>query len=257
MIGAIFNPDDEVSQQFEFLGEAFDLSGPEVVSSLSQKTLKKLHLLDEQNLFVGVPMSKRELAAVVGLSLFASGSGLRNNEIYLRYPALRFYRDQISGPIAHKWDASIGPISTVARQCFVDWLADLKRNTPRPVPRGDGVVASPDVFFTDASDKGWGAIHCRPDGSVHIVSAPWSAADHQRWNLASSVASEQLAVSRALCCCITPGRSRSIVIYTDHEPIPHAVGADCAKAFSYWCLQSTIRQLGVPHPGACQPCGLL
>ena len=41
------------------------------------------------------------------------------------------------------------------------------------------------------------------------------------------------------------------MIYTDHEPIPHqfpphTVGADCAKAFSYWCLQSTIKQLGVP-----------
>ena len=107
------------SQQFEFLGEAFSLIDPTPTVSHFSKTLRKLSLLDEDSLFVGVPLTKRQLAAVVGLTLFASGSGLEHNDIYKRYHALRFYREQLSfsrsGRALHGWDEPIGPITFQAR----------------------------------------------------------------------------------------------------------------------------------------------
>ena len=253
MVGAIFNAegiDDAPSQQFEFLGEAFSLVDPTPTASLSSKTLRKLSLLDEDSLFVGVPLTKRQLAAVVGLTLFASGSGLEHNDIYKRYHALRFYREQLSfspsGRALHGWDEPIGPVTFQARQCFVAWLKELKRNTPRPLSTACPQRGPADIIFTDACVDGWGAIHCRADGSIHVVASRWTPADHAAWNLSSSVASEPLAISRALCRLVAPATTASVIIYTDHEPLTAAVAADCANAYSYWVLQSTLRGLAIP-----------
>ena len=250
LIGAIFNPDEAgPSQQFEFLGESFDLAGKEVSVSLSAKTIRKLNLLDEQTLFTGIPMSKRQLAAVVGLALFASGSGLPHNDIFLRYRALRFYRDQLAfsnGRMINQWDDPISAISPQARDCFTQWLSELKRNEPRSILCDNRSNEPPaEIIFTDASESGWGAIHCRPDGSVRVVAQQWTPADHAAWKLSASTASEPLAISRALCRFITPALAQRVIVYTDHSPVIHAVGADCARAFSYWQLQRLLRSFPV------------
>ena len=262
LIGAIFNPDEEgPSRRFEFLGEAFDLTGEAVSVSVSRKTIKKLNLLDEDKLFEAA-MTKRQLAAVVGLALFASGSGLARNDIFLHFHALRFYREQLSfsnGRMISLWDDPISPAPTQVRQCFTEWLSQLKRNVPRQItPSTPDDDSHADILFTDACETGWGAIHCRPDGSIRVIAQQWSPEDHEAWDLSSAVSSEPLAVANAMLRCITPALSKRVIAYTDHLPIVYAVEADCARAYAYWRLQQTLRRIPVPCsvrfvPGSANP----
>jgi hypothetical protein len=124
------------------------------------------------------------------------------------------------------------------RQCFVEWIGELKLDRPRTwAPRNDNSSITPDVLLTER----WGAVHVRPDGTVSFVSAPWTSLDHARWNLLSSVASEPLAISRALCHCIPLTETRPVLVYTDSGPVVSAAHSDCARAYSYWVLQGTLR----------------
>ena len=251
--GAIFNQEginDDPSHKFEFLGEAFDLgvdNSKPVSRSLSKKTITKLSLLDLDWLFPLTagpppPITVRQLAAVVGLSLFASGSGLPDNDIWKRQAALRFYRDQLRFDTGsrHMWDQPITPMPASVQIAFRTWISELRLNTPHSIiPMTNGEPR--DVIFTDASAVGWGAVHLDHVGALHVRQGQWSADDHQRWNLSSSVNSEPLAIQRALCTCITPGPSSNVLVYTDHEPLKSAMLADCAKTWAYWDLQKTIK----------------
>jgi hypothetical protein len=247
LIGAVFNMegiDSPPSPVFEFLGESFDLSGNEATAALSEKTLAKINSLDET--VFEKTMTRKQLAAVVGLFMFASGAGLANNSIYKRYHALRFYRDQVSwsqsGRVLNEWSRPCSKFTPQATQSFRQWLSDLRSNTPTIIPPPSR-HAPTDVLFTDACEAGWGALHVTRDGCIRIVEGRWSPTDLSQWNMSSSVASEPLGVARALCQCITPGTNVNVVVYTDHQPIISAVQSTCSKAFTYWVLQKTVRQL--------------
>ena len=124
-----------------------------------------------------------------------------------------------------------------------DWSAGLSESLLEQIEQRPA-----DIIFTDACVDAWGAIHSRADGSIHVVASRWTPADHAAWNLSSSVASEPLAISRALCRLVAPATTASVIIYTDHEPLTAAVTADCskAKAYSYWVLQISLRGLAIP-----------
>ena len=246
MIGAVFNSeglDAAPTQQFEFLGEAFDLSAAPAVS-LSKKTRQKLDMLGEG--FTGKVVTRRHLAAVVGLFLFASGAGLLDNKVYRWYQALRYYRREISFPCStatlNPWGQRCGPMNGNEAATFEAWLIELRRNEPRVI-NADDEAGVTDVMFVDACDSGWGVVHLRSDGRLEAFETRWSAQDHASWNLLSSVASEPLAISRALCRCIRPAPGTHAVVYTDHEPVVVSVPSLCAKAYSYWVLQSAVRDL--------------
>jgi hypothetical protein len=270
VIGAEFNLeglDAPACQQFEFLGEYFDISKKNVTRSLSKKTLTKLGLLEEETLFAGAPMSCRQLAAVVGLLLFASGSGLPKNQIYKHYVALRYFRQQlcfVNGKVSSSsWDTTISFPPKHVVDDFVDWLRTLKENIPVHLGDSDQYEPPTDVIFTDACETGWGALHIRRDGSIEVVGDKWRTEELARWNMASSVASEPMAIAKALCRCISADKARTnVIVYTDHSPIVPAILSDCARAFSYHVLQCTINglrlnpllRIGIRHiPGLINP----
>jgi hypothetical protein len=93
----------EPSQVFEFLGDEFNLATGTVRQA--EKTAKKVQLVDAGRWFGGSAegMTKRQLAAVVGLFLFASGCCADVHQRHNYYCALRFYRDQT------RWDKGSPP----------------------------------------------------------------------------------------------------------------------------------------------------
>jgi len=104
--GAVFNAeglDDPPAQGFEYLGDAFDLrsvDGPVTVKA-SAKTVAKLTSVA---VGPGIPAwTRRQVAAVVGLCLFAAGSGLAGNRIHVRHHELRYFREAVChlAPIRH------------------------------------------------------------------------------------------------------------------------------------------------------------
>jgi hypothetical protein len=88
-----------------------------------------------------------------------------------------------------------------------------------------------DLLFTDASDERWCAVHIRND-VLRIYAEDWTAEDRKKWNLASSVASEPLAIRKALCRAVSPNPDSLIAVTTDHQPIVDARGSPCARAFA-------------------------
>ena len=244
--GAVFNLDglaDPPTQMFEYLGDAFDLravDGPVLVQA-STKTLGKLKSID---LGSGVPVwTRRQVAAVVGLCLFAAGSGVAGNLIHRRHHELRYYRDAVSFGKGDSWDSLAPPMSEGVAAGYRSWIEELIENQPRPILKST-ISDVTDILFTDASSLRWGAIHVEAaTGIIRVYSREWSENDRAQWNLSSSVASEPLAIANALCVCVTPLPGRHIRVYTDHQPIVDALSTDCAKGYAYWRLQSLVHSL--------------
>ena len=243
--GAVFNPDgltDPPAQTFEYLGDAFDLralGGSVLLVQASTKTLGKLKSID---LGTGIPAwTRRQVAAVVGLCLFAAGSGLAGNQIHRRHHELRYYREAVSFGKGQTWDSLAPPMSAGIAAGYPSWIAELIENKPRPILRNT-VLDVTDILFTDASSSRWGAIHVEAaTGIIRVYSREWSANDRAQWDLASS--SEPSAIANALCVCVTPDPGRHIRVYTDHQPIVDALSSDCSKGYAYWRLQSLVRSL--------------
>ena len=252
--GAIFNSEgliDEPSQLFTFLGEDFDLTNEVVTSQTSKKTIDKLNALDIDALFAEPqlePMSKRQLAAVVGLCLFAAGSGLDRNNIHEKFHALRHYSDQTAGQAPHliDWDSPCSQPSTLALSSFRSWITELRSNTPRALHSDTDEPNTPQVIlYVDASEERWSyVLWNREDASIRSYAKPWTMDDKTRWNLASSVSSEPLGARRSLCHAIIPGTVRTVHLYTDHSPLIHTVPSACARTYTYWKLQALCREFG-------------
>ena len=75
---------------------------------------------------------------------------------------------------------------------------------------------------------------------MRIHSGEWSPADHNDWQLGSSVCSEPLGIRRALCRAITPTTTTTVAVYTDHAGVVDAVAAPCANCYAYWRLQTFL-----------------
>jgi hypothetical protein len=256
-VGAVFNPEgvhDEPSQSFEFLGESFNLSGSVVTAQSSDKTVTKLNAL--RDFFFATAdapsITKRQLAATVGLCLFADGSGLDNNEIFKRFHALRYYSEQVSGngrysgPHLVDWDSTCSAPSQLALQSIRDWITELQANRPRQVLQehlSSGDSTQPDmILYVDASEERWSYVAWdRRDSSIRTYSEPWTGVDRLRWNLGSSVSSEPLGACRSLCHAIAPGSLRYVSLYTDHSPLVDSIPSVCARTYTYWQLQKLCK----------------
>jgi hypothetical protein len=243
-VGAVIDPGDIQAypvQEFDFLGDHFDLRGPQVCSSLTQKTVGRLQaVLDDQGR-VRSSMTRRQLAALVGLCAFATGAGIPANDMYRWHVPLAFYRAAVSGQGPIDWTAVIELPDNIS-SAFAAWVSSLLRNQPRPIDPNPPPSAT-DIIFTDASALGWGATHWdTTTGIVRSYSGTWSREDWQRWRLHSSVHSEPLGMTRALCRIIAPTKNRSVIVYTDHAPLLDAIPSSCARTDSYWSLQKHIRE---------------
>jgi len=225
----------EPSQKFEFLGEHVDLTTGSV--SQSQKTLHKVLLVD-----INTHMTKRQLAAVIGLFLFASSCCGTRNDRHHFFHALRFYRQNVQWQhgCEPQWDTPISTMSDVVLKNFQEWQRHLMFNTPLPTPANSPSPQPTDLLFVDASVERWAAVHIPSNAPLRIHSGDWSAADHREWKLESSVCSEPLGIRRALCKAITPSPKTCVMVYTDHSGVVDAVAAPCAICYSYWKLQSFL-----------------
>jgi hypothetical protein len=244
-IGAVFNEAEPTpSQRFTFLGATYDLASSIRTSQQSDKTLAKVEHV-HSFLTTAPPKlacTRREIAALVGLFVFASSTCATQLPHF--YHALKFYRE-VASISAHDnaWDDVIS-FPSQARASFQSWAADLLANKPL-VLSAEKTRPPSDVLYVDASEAGWAAIHVR-DSRIRVVAERWSAEDHRRWNLASSVASEPLAIRKALCRLVAPASSSSVTVYTDHQPVVYANASPCAKGYAYWRLQLFLLEFGVP-----------
>jgi hypothetical protein len=205
--------------------------------SQSKKTLNKVSMVD----FHG-NLTKRQLAAVIGLFLFASSCCDTVKNRHLFFYALRHYRSNVQFCGSHGWDDPATQMSEEVRQNFHAWKWDLLLNAPLdfPVPGATTTKQPTDLLFVDASVERWAAVHIAANGCLRIHSGEWSEADHRDWNLGSSVCSEPLGIRRALCKAIAPTPATCVVVYTDHSGVVDAVAAPCANCYAYWRLQSFL-----------------
>ena len=241
----------EPAPAVEFLGEYFDLHAGNVRQG--PKTIQKIRSVDANCWFPehspAPQMTKRELAAVIGLFLFASGCCETFGRIHNYYFALRFFRDQVSWRCDRPpdWDSIIDPIPRTAVNAFREWALDLSKNEPRSLAnRVDKCGKEPtDMLFVDASEERWGAIHLHGT-TIRVLAGSWTLADRQQWDLSSSVAAEPLGMRRAICMAISPTPTTSVAVFTDHQPLIAATEAPCAKAFAYWHLQRFLRNFPAP-----------
>jgi hypothetical protein len=224
----------EPSQIFDFLGEQVNLADGTVCQSA--KSLNKVALVD---LRPDSPMTKRQLAAVIGLFIFASSCCATVHNRHLFYYALRFYRQQVqwSNGSQPRWDDNISPMPQAVRQNFLDWQRELLHNRPLELSPEVQQMIPTDLLFVDASAERWAAVHIPASGGLRVFYDDWTDSDQRDWDLHSSVCSEPLGIRRALCRAIAPTPDSRVVVYTDHAGVVDAVSAPCANCYAYWRLQ--------------------
>jgi integrase len=247
-IGAVFNDVAQgvtASQSFDFLGGSYDLVAGSVKQT--EKTATKVAVVESfltsSQHSDSLVCSRRDVAAMVGLFLFASSSCAVAHDLPDYYSALRFYRDYVASGTC-PWDAPVA-IGAAALRSFRAWAAALRANPGAAISGEASLGAAPDVLFVDSSEQRWAVVHLR-DSHVSVYSEEWSDDDRRRWDLRSSVASEPLGLQRALCRCIAPAATTGVVVYTDHEPAVWAVASPCAKGYSYALLQQFLRRFPAP-----------
>jgi hypothetical protein len=228
-------------QRFEFLGRMYDLQKGTIEQS--EKTLEKLALIDVAQIQEHLTLTKRQLAAVIGLLLFASNCCAVRNTLFNYYHAFKWYRDEVSGGNV-PWDSPTRPMTKTAADTLNDWITTLQQNAPAQL------VTEPtnhytDIMFVDASVQRWAAVLIHR-GGIQIHSEEWTQEDHRSWNLESSVASEPLAIRKALCRLVSPTDGTSIHVYTDHEGLVYALSSQCAKGYAYWHLQKFLATFPAP-----------
>jgi hypothetical protein len=233
-----------VSQTFNFLGAHYDLRDSTIRQS--QKTYLKVQQLARFFAADDTGCTARQLAAAVGLLLFASWSCASRHNISNFRDAIQFYRKVASAVSsgAQSWSSPVHLAGTPALTAFQLWANELLLNTPAPISPPPRDEANADLLFVDASETGWGAVHIR-QGSAQVIGAAWGADDRRQWDLGSSVASEPLGIIRALGHCRLPSPSPAastgaILVYTDHQPIVAACASPCAKGYAYWRLQQFL-----------------
>jgi len=231
----------EPQRVVEYLGEEFDLLNGSVRQAT--KTHSKVNSIS-MDFFQpqGPSMTRRQVAAIMGLFLFASaccGVALSRHQYYA---AMKYYRQQAACiKTAADWGQNASPMNPSTCDAFTAWSLALQRNPSLDLHlEADGAVT--DILFTDASEERWSATHLGPNG-MRVYAGDWADEDWRDGPLHSSIWSEPLAIRKAICRIIKPSPNMHLVIYTDHSPIVDAVSAPIAKTYSYWRLQCLLATL--------------
>jgi hypothetical protein len=244
-VGAVLNPAAGLQTQFEFLGERYVCpdGGEEAGSrSLSGKTREKVERLasflasaaNSANLVT----TCRRVACFIGVLLY---SGETMNVPPSRFHSvLRFYAAMASviGKGGAQWSSTVvvsGPIIASLHA----WATAVSVAPPQPLVPPTKWLAT---VTTDASAVGWGAITTTSSG-IRAWAFQWQAADHQKWNLSSSVAAEPLAILRALCLVLRPGDEGRCTVHTDHAGMVFAGNKRLGKACAYNFVLSELARL--------------
>ena len=231
----------------DILGERVDLAAG--TRTLTAKTRDKVSVVDkyltarvplktaptfakdQQTPLIDLQMSRRELAATVGVLLFAS----RVLSVHLshHYWPLRIWRETMGSTHWDEWASDLPPIPTATAREFITWARRVLEAKPAPLtnpPSAPGLA-----LFVDASASGWGMVAVRDGGTL--------CAGH-RWPdpIDSSVVAEPLATWAAICRAVKPG-DKSITIFTDHLPLVYAGNRGYAKCFTYNTLLQRIQSV--------------
>lgn len=129
-----------------------------------------------------------------------------------------------------QWKAT-APLPPAIREEIRDWIASLLCNSPVPMCAMES-DADPDItLVVDACEFGWGCVSTTGTGTQYHA-GQWSAEDHSKHNLFSSVASEPLGAWRAIMRVVSC-TNKKVVVFTDHQPLMFAMNRGIAHAESY------------------------
>ena len=113
-------------------------------------------------------MTKRELAAVIGLLLFASRVVAVSLADY--YWPMRFWRETMSTTHRDEWSCPLPPMSHPTAQQLSTWIKSVLQARPTQIT---SPTRAPDLaIFVDASAQGWGVVAAR-DGGVICAGQSW------------------------------------------------------------------------------------
>jgi len=243
-VGGEFNEKDAASDEgriattFEFLGERYDLGAKTVCNTI--KTMAKIRTvvqylkrLSPRGHQTDLQLSRREVAAIFGIGMFASN--VSSWDLCEAYWPLRFYRELASSTHWDAWDSKAPLCPTSTYHGLLRWLNELLLISPQPL--GNQALPPVDAYiFVDASATGWGAV-CISAGKALVESQKWAQAEQME----KSVQSEPCALFSSLCRFVLP-TWRRVVVLTDHLPLVYAARSGYAKAFSYNVLLQRIRK---------------
>jgi len=227
----------DVVSSADILGEHYNLATQ--TRALTSKTRTKVSIvqkyLDEkvrqgpdQAGMIDLHISRRELAAIVGVLLF--GSRVVSIPLCEHYWPLRTWRELMAVTHWDEWASQLPPIPANTAKQFVSWASAVQH--AKPVPITAEASAPGLVLFVDASATGWGVVAVRDGGTL---------CDGQRWSdsIGSSVVAEPLATWMAICRTVN-ANDKHITIFSDHLPLVYAGNKGYAKCFTYNTLLQKI-----------------
>ncbi len=206
-------------KELDVLGEHFDRTNQTracTVASIEKLQAAKA-LVDYQD-SVGL-ISRRNVAAIYGITLYATRVLDVSPAAY--FNAMLAFRRLASTTSPTAWDETAPRLPPLARDELRAWCDKLLTNTPVPLSTPHDTTASQTTVFTDASAYGYGAVVLYPDGTSKTISHQWTAAEHQQYDLHSSVVAEPRAVQLLMAelfssapeaetpCPVWPKRPRS------------------------------------------------
>jgi len=236
-VGAKLNDQKVVVETaFDFLGVHYDLDT--TTRQCTDKTHKKIvavceYLRDRLKVktrSVDLHLSKREVAAVMGVSLYASQT-LSYNLCDVYWP-MRYWRE--TSVVTH-WDQWEEPAPEMRRNtlcALVAWLNALAKNAPVPILSKE-LGPEDAILFVDASADGYGVVAVTATGT-QVAGGRWTSA------ITQSTTAEPRGAWLGLCRFVQPSW-RSVIVASDHEPLVLSGQAQYAKSYEYNELFRRIR----------------
>lgn len=235
-VGAkVDNEKPEPKQEDDFLGEQYDYVNKK--RRLAKKTLTKVTLVREE-ILPSETLTNRQVAAIFGLLFFCS-EVLQLPLCYL-FNLMKWYRETMRR-VGDNWNAEV-VVPYQVREELLFWFGKLEANPWIDLYNTiNDDEQEPDLtLVVDACETGWGCVSTTSTGTQYY-GAPWSAEDHKKHFLYSSVQSEPLGAWRAIQRFVSTS-SKKVVVYTDHEPQVWAMQRGIAKAASYNELQLKLKE---------------
>ena len=240
-VGAVLNNSTiAVTTKFEFLGVNYDLSTAK--RNCTDKTHDKIEAVRDylrprlkvKDPMVNLTLSKREVAAVVGVALYASQ--ICDYTLCNVYWVMRYWREVAATTHWDQWEEAAPPMRRNTLCTLVSWITALAKNKPVPITSRD-VGPEDAILFVDASARGYGVVAVTAT-SVQCASGNWTE------EIAQSTTAEPLGAWLALCRFVKP-TWRSVVVVSDHKPLVQSGEAQCAKSYEY---NQLFRRISTTYP---------
>jgi hypothetical protein len=234
--GAVLSEAGDITQQFDFLGERFDLKAG--TTQLTTKTTDKLQQVKEALNTKELRPTRREMAAIFGLNIFASGvASISLGDYYWPMTYLRRLHAEQAG-----WDDPAQPIDDNTLAILKDWGDALLTNKPVQLKTGNVDRATVPTIIVDASAWGWGAI-CLDGERTRIISERW-VDEAERKKAEQSTYAEPTAALRAVYRLKLPTWN-SVNVITDHSALFFVGNKGFARTFVY---NEVVRKIRATFP---------